>query len=125
MSPGERERSAQVERLQLGDPRERVSEVMGPPGARCSGGDLGHLAESFTPGWPAASLATALQTLGEETGERWVYPLSSRRTAGCEPADRQTELGFDAEGRLLWYVVIVGETPLRLPERFTPAAPAD
>lgn len=123
VSPGERKRRGLVDRLELGDPAERVMQIMGRPGARCPGRDLDHLSGSFPPGWPAAALETALQTLGEKTHDRWVYPLSSRRSAGCAPADNQTELGFDAEGRLLWYITIVGESPLRLPEQFTPAAP--
>jgi hypothetical protein len=123
-SPSERRRRGIVDRLEVGDPADRVEELMGVPGARCRGGDLEHLDASFPLGWPAASVATTLQTLGEETRDRWVYPLSSRREAGCAPADRQTEIGFDAEGRVLWLVGIMGESPLRLPDRFTPATPA-
>lgn len=126
LSPGKRERSAEVARLALGDSRERVTEVMGTPLARCpGGGDLSHLDPGFPPGWPGASRAATLQTLSEETSERWVYPLRARGEIGCLPGDGQSEFGFDAEGRLLWYIAFVGDTPLRFPERFTPAAPTD
>lgn len=126
LSPGRRERTADVARLALGDSRERVTEVMGAPLARCpGGGDLSHLAPGFPPGWPGASRATTLQTLGEETAERWVYPLRERSVIGCTPVDGQSEFGFDQRGRLLWYITFVGESPLRFSERFTPAAPTD
>lgn len=114
-----------MERLNPGDPLERVTELLGEPGARCSAGDLSHLAESFPPGWPAASVETTLQTLGTETRERWIYPLDPDDEAPCAPTNEQTELGIAADGRLLWYVAITGESPLRLPGRFTPAAGND
>lgn len=122
VSPTERSRRAEVERLELGDPMGRVAGILGPPGTRCSGRDLAHLAGSFPPGWTAPSIETTLQALGEETGERWIYPLDEDDEAGCGPADGQTEVGLDGAGRLLWYVAITGESPLELPERFAPAA---
>jgi hypothetical protein len=123
VSPSERSRRSDMASLELGEPMGRVAGVLGPPAARCPGRNLSHLDESFPPGWPAPSIETTLQALGEETGERWIYPLDDDDPADCSPADGQTELGLDAEGRLLWYVAITGESPLELPERFAPAAP--
>ena len=122
-SPSERGRRSDMDDLALGDPMERVASVLGPPAARCPSGSLAHLAGSFPPGWPAPSVETTLQALAEETGDRWVYPLDDNDAAGCTPVDGQTEIGLDTEGRLLWYVTIMGESPLELPERFAPAAP--
>jgi hypothetical protein len=122
MSPTERSRRGEVGRLQLGDSQARVTEILGPPGARCQTGDLSHLSQSFPPGWPPPSVETTLQTLGEETASRWIYPLDPDDPAECTPADGQTEIGIDAGGALLWYVTITGESPLQLPERFEPAA---
>ena len=121
-SPSERGRRSDMDDLAFGDPTERVASVLGPPAARCAGDDLAHLSGSFPPGWPTPSVETTLQALGEETGERWIYPLDDDDPAGCAPVDGQTELGLDAEGRLLWYVTITGESPLELPARFAPAA---
>jgi hypothetical protein len=124
-SPGERSRRDRVGRLELGDPSARVAAVLGEPPARCPAGDLSHLRESFPPGWPAASLETALQTLAGETSERWVYPLDDDDTASCGGRRGTTEIGLDAEGRILWSIAILGETRIELPERFTPATPTD
>src|SRR5690606_25052031 len=121
-SPTERSRRGQVDRLELGDLAARVAEVLGPPGARCSAGDLSYLSDSFPPGWPTPAVETTLQALSQETGDLWIYPLDPDDEATCAPAEGRTELGFDAAGRLLWYVAITGESPLQLPERFTPAA---
>lgn len=122
VSPAERSRRADVERLTVGDAAGRVTTVLGPPAARCPGGDLDHLAGSFPPGWPTPSIQTTLQTLAEETNERWVYPLDDDAEASCAPAEDQTEIGLDGARRVLWYVAITGESPLELPERFAPAA---
>ncbi|HEX6069198.1 MAG TPA: hypothetical protein VFZ18_05225 [Longimicrobiaceae bacterium] len=124
-SPGERTRRDLVGRLETGDLSSRVTAVLGPPGARCPAGDLSHLRESFPPGWPAASLETALQTLAGETAERWVYPLDDDDPAQCAGENGTTEIGIDAEGRILWSIAIIGETRIELPDRFTPATPTD
>jgi hypothetical protein len=124
-SPTEQSRRDRVGRLAPGDSASRVTALLGAPAARCPAGSLGHLRESFPPGWPAASAETTLQELAAETTDRWVYPLDDERPGDCEGEEGQTELGFDGDGRLLWYVAILGETPLELPSRFTPAAPTD
>ena len=124
-SPGEQSRRDRVGRLEQGDASARVAAVLGEPPARCPAGDLAHLRESFPPGWPAASRATALQTLAAETSERWVYPLDDDEPAGCAGEAGTSEIGIDAGGRILWSVAIIGETRIDLPARFTPATPTD
>lgn len=123
VSPTERRRRSVMGDLELNDPASRVTELMGAPGARCPGSSVAHLARSFPPGWPASATEAALQEMGEETRERWVYPISLRRTASCAPRDGQTEIGVGRDGRVLWYVVVVGKTPLQLPDTYSPAAP--
>ncbi len=123
-SPTERRRRGLVERLEVGDSASRVAATLGEAPARCAGRELSHLRESFPPGWPSSSVEEALQTLAARTGERWVYPLSLRRPAGCEPRAGQTEIGVSPEGNVLWYVAVTGKTPLRLPEDISPARPA-
>lgn len=125
ISPGERTRRERVERLQLGDGEPRVTALLGAAAARCPAGTLAHLRDSFPPGWPGASLETALQGLAAGTSERLIFPLEAEDGAGCEPRDGNTEIGLDAEGRVFWYVALLGETPLRLPEGFAPAEPPD
>ena len=121
VSPTERRRRGLVENLEVGDSSTQVVQTLGSPSARCPGQELSHLQETFPPGWPAAAVQTTLQELGEQTRERWVYPMNPRRAAGCTPSDGQTEIGVDAEGRVLWIVGVVGKTPLQLPEDYAPA----
>jgi hypothetical protein len=122
-SPAERRRRETMERLELGDSASRVVALLGEPPARCPGSGLDHLKASFPPGWPEVAAVGALESLGARTAERWVYPLSLRRVAGCEPADGQTEIGIGADGTILWYIALAGKTPLRLPEEIAPATP--
>src|SRR5690606_37683610 len=117
----ERTRRAEVERLEIGDPVARVEGILGPPAARCEGDDLAHLAGSFPPGWPQPSIETTVQALAAATDERWIYPLDEDASATCAPVREGTEVGLDAEGRVLWYVAIMGESPLELPDHFAPA----
>ena len=121
-SPTELNRRERVDRLAPGDHMGRVAQVLGPPGARCAAGDLSRFAGSFPPGWPSAAVETTLQALEQETADRWVYPLDEDEAVSCTPTEGWTEIGLDAEGSVLWLVAITGESPLRLPDRFTPAA---
>lgn len=123
VSPAELGRRRALEALELGDTTARVVAYLGEAPARCPIASLAHLRETFPPGWPAASVNRAVQALETRTRERWVYPLSSRSAAGCQPRDGQTEIGVSAAGRVLWYVAVTGKTPLRLPDEISPAQP--
>lgn len=123
VSPTERGRRRVMDELELGDSTSRVVVYLGEAPARCPGSALSHLQPSFPPGWPAASVAAALQALEARTRERWVYPLSTGATAGCQPRDGQTEIGVSPDGTVVWYVTVTGKTPLRIPEDISPAQP--
>lgn len=123
-SPGERRQRELVERLELGDPSSRAVALLGEAPARCPASSLDHLRNSFPPGWPDIAADRALEALRTRTAERWVYPLSPRRVAGCDPVEEQTEIGIEADGTILWYIAVAGKTPLRLPEDIAPATPA-
>lgn len=124
MSPSERRRRSLANRLQIGDSVTRVTELLGPPGARCPGSSLAHLARAFPGGWPSAAVETALQTLANQTRERLVYPVGrSAGAAACSRSSRQTEVGIDPAGRVRWVIAETGRTTLRLPPDFAPAQP--
>jgi hypothetical protein len=55
------------------------------------------------------------------TRERWVYPVNPRERIGCNAAAGHTEIGVDAQGRVLWSVDVTGRTPIRLPDDYTPS----
>ena len=65
-----------------------------------------------------AAVRSALRTT---TAERWVYtrregrrPIPRDADPACRAPSIATELGFDADGRLRWYVREMDQTPLEL-----------
>ena len=122
VSPAERRRRGAMDGLDVGDPASRLVQLLGEPAARCPAGDLAQLRGAFPPGWPGASVESALGTLAAATAERWVYPIG-RGSSDCAPLDGRTEVGVDAERRVLWYVTVTGKTPVQLPPEVSPASP--
>lgn len=116
-SPGERQRRGAMDQLDFGDEAQKVTSLLGPP-LECRPDSLEHLRGSFREGWSPRAAEAALQRLESETDARWIYPLDTREVGRCDGAERQTEIGLDAEGRVLWYVTITGKTGLRLPAEY-------
>lgn len=125
ISPTERRRHAILERTEVGDQANHVTEMIGATPVRCPAGDLTHLQRSFPDGWAQAAVDVALEQLAQGSNERWVYAVDRRRTASCTPSNGVTEVGVDDQGRVLWYVAITGKTMLRLPEELTPSGPSE
>ena len=118
----ERRRTRAVAKLELMDDQARVAQILGSPPARCPAGGLDHLRERFPTGTPPAAVEQALARLQDETAERWVYPLERGERAGCTPRRGSTEIGFDREGHVLWYVPVTGRVALEVPPEYLPAA---
>ncbi|MEX2584571.1 MAG: hypothetical protein WD766_14985 [Gemmatimonadota bacterium] len=116
-----RERSAVMQRVQIGDSVQRVTEVLAMDAERCPGSELDHLRESFPEGWPAASIDVATETLTQLTQERLVYPLVEGREVLCSGSEQRTEIGIAEDGTVLWSVAVLGRTTLQLPGWVTPA----
>lgn len=121
LSP-ERRRERRVDDLVVGDHAARVQALLGPPPATCPGGTLEHLAARFPTGTPPATVEGALERMQAETAERWVYPLDRGDRVGCVPGEGTTEVGFDRERRVLWYVPVTGRVAIVVPEEYLPAA---
>jgi cbb3-type cytochrome oxidase subunit 3 len=117
-SPGERERREVVSRIELGDEAQRVESLLGPP-ARCPIGSLEHLKGAFPGDQPPAAVEAAMAGLSARTAFRWVYPLDRDDQVECAGAPDQTEIGFDAEQRVLWYVPLTGRSTLVMPGGFS------
>lgn len=115
-----RHRRSAMDRVELGDPAERVNEVIGVGPTRCPAGPLDHLQESFSEGWPPASIDVALEELEAQTSERWVYPVEGA-TAECGGVTTRTEVGVAPDGTVLWIMPVLGRSVLRLPTTVTPA----
>ncbi|MGH7566976.1 MAG: hypothetical protein ACREK2_09120, partial [Gemmatimonadota bacterium] len=65
--------------------------------------------------------AATRHALRDQTAERWLYtrraahrPIPRDTSPGCRAPSIATELGFDAHGRLRWYVREMDQTPIQL-----------
>jgi hypothetical protein len=123
--PGNRGRQQAVDRVQVGEPGERATEVIGLEPRRCPADDLGHLRNSFAEGWPQAAVDVALEELERLTTERWVYAESAQAVAGCEARPGQTEVGIGEDGTVVWTLPVFGRSALRTPPWLTPAGVSD
>jgi hypothetical protein len=113
-----------IERLRWQMPADSVVAALGEPNRICASGAVDHV--------PLAGSDTLAirQVLRGNTAERWVYtrraarrPVSRDADPGCRAPSIATELGFDAERRLRWYVREMDQTDLRLdPGLVGPAA---
>jgi hypothetical protein len=118
-SPGERERREVMSRIEIGDEGRRVVTLLGEP-TECAARSLEHLRPALPAGWPPPAKEAAIAAMTEETAIRWVYPLDDSDPGDCAGEGEQTEIGLDAERRVLWFVSVTGRTTLELPPRYTP-----
>lgn len=104
-----------LESLTWGMPADSVVRVLGEPNRICASGGVDHV----PPTGPDSSATRS--ALREGTAERWIYtrrgahrPIPRDPGPGCRAPSVATELGFDADGRLRWYVREMDQTPLAL-----------
>lgn len=100
---------AGLDGLEWGMPADSVRAALGPPNRICVGGEVEHVD-------PPAGLDRA--ALAAVTAERWIYSERAPedeppRVPGpdCRSEPTATELGFDAGGRLRWFVRETLQTP--------------
>ena len=101
-------------RLRWGTSAESVREALGEPDVLCTTPTVAHLELSVSP-----DTAAVRRALASATAERWVYARPRPTTAGtrdrrpdCRAPTMAAELGFDAAGRLRWYVREADQTPV-------------
>jgi len=99
--------------LTWGMPADSVREVLGDANRICTDPGVEHVKLSVSP-----DTAEVRRALAAFTAERWVYarprpttPVPRDDRPGCRAPVMATELGFDAAGRLRWYVRETDQTP--------------
>lgn len=99
--------------LAWGLPADSVTGILGEPNKICASGAVDHI------GLTGADTAALRDALRAATAERWVYtrrganqPIPRDRDPACRAPSIATELGFDAAGRLRWYVREMDQTDL-------------
>lgn len=102
-----------LEELAWGLPADSVVGILGEPNWICASGAVDHVPLS---GADTSALRKALRAA---TAERWVYtrrgatrPIPRDPDPDCRAPSIATELGFDAAGRLRWYVREMDQTDL-------------
>jgi hypothetical protein len=102
-----------LEELAWGLPADSVVGLLGEPNRICASGAVDHVPLS------GADTTALREALREVTAERWVYtrrgasrPIPRDPDPACRAPSIATELGFDAEGRLRWYVREMDQTDL-------------
>ena len=119
-SPTERQRRAEMDDLAVGADSTEVLRLLGAAPTRCAPTLPPTLRSGLPEDLPPATVENVLGRMQEETRERWLYPISFRRSLACGAREAHTELGIGDDGRVLWYVAITGKTPLELPEHYIP-----
>jgi hypothetical protein len=102
-----------LEELDWGLPADSVVAILGEPNRICASGAVDHIALTRP---DTSALRDALRAA---TAERWVYtrrgasrPIPRVTDPSCRAPSIATEVGFDAEGRLRWYVREMDQTDL-------------
>ena len=102
-----------IDRLRWGMPADSVVAALGEPNRICVSGAVDHVPLS------GPDTLAVRRALREHTAERWVYtrrgarrPVPRDTDPGCRAPSIATELGFDAAGRLRWYVREMDQTDL-------------
>lgn len=110
-----------MDRLRWGMPADSVVAALGEPNRICVSGAVDHVPLS------GPDTLAVRRALREHTAERWVYtrrgarrPVPRDTDPGCRAPSIATELGFDAAGRLRWYVREMDQTDLRLDPALRP-----
>ena len=120
LSPTERRRRSVMQEVAIGADTTEVARLLGAP-VRCPHGSTEQLRRSFPEDWSARAVETALSRMDFGTRERWLYGINPRRPIGCDATEEHTEIGVGVDGRVLWTIDITGQTPIRLPETYTPS----
>lgn len=102
-----------LDRLAWGTPADSVEAALGLPNQICTDPGVDHL---DVRGEDAERLQEALAAA---TAERWVYTARPPRSlvlrdpdSACRAPVMATELGFDTNGRLRWFVREAQQTPV-------------
>ncbi len=104
---------AGLDNLAWGITADSVRSILGEPNVICTDPSVAHLRLSVSP-----DTLLVRRTLAAATAERWVYarphpdeavPRDNRPE--CAAPVMGTELGFDHDGRLRWYVREMDQTP--------------
>lgn len=110
-----------MDRLRWEMPADSVVAALGEPNRICVSGAVDHVPLS------GPDTLAVRRALREHTAERWVYtrrgarrPVPRDTDPGCRAPSIATELGFDAAGRLRWYVREMDQTDLRLDPALRP-----
>lgn len=119
VSPTERNRRTVVQELAIGTDSTVVLRELGEP-VRCPAGDMRSFSEAFPADWPRPVTELAVADLGARTAQRWVYAINLRKRLPCDSTEEHTEIGIDADGRVLWHIAVTGKTAVELPEAYTP-----
>ena len=90
-----------------------VVGILGEPNRICDSGAVDHISLS------GADTTALREALRAATSERWVYtrrgasrPIPRDLDPACRAPSIATEVGFDAAGRLRWYVREMDQTEL-------------
>ena len=101
--------------LAWGMPADSVVAILGEPNQICLGGDVDHVPLGVR---DSVAIRRALRAT---TAERWVYtrregrrPVPRDADPHCRAPSIATELGFDAHGRLAWYVREMDQSRLEI-----------
>lgn len=101
-------RKRQTERfaaLEIGWTREEVAAALGRPDLECPG-EGAHVHK-------AMGTRELVIGLYESTAERWIYFLpgtADQARAGCRPRFADGEVGFNTEGKVIWYIELTDDT---------------
>jgi hypothetical protein len=95
--------------LRLGQTGEQVRVAFGNPARICSG--AASLAEHQG---QARNGAAVIRALSSRTATHWIYPFDPiHPPPDCRPRYNDTDIGFDAEGKVVWFIVQTYETELQ------------
>lgn len=101
-------RKRQTERfepLRIGWTRDEVREILGEPDLQCPG-EGAHVHRVM-------GTRELVLNLYASTAERWIYFLpesAGRDRSDCRPRYADGEVGFNAEGRVIWYIELTDDT---------------
>ena len=98
--------------LRPGDDSSAVLARVGGEPMRCPGTDVDHVVAELPAGTSRPERAAVLALARSATRSRWVYPAGH----GCHPRAGDSEVGFDAQGRVLWVAPAIGRAPLAYPD---------
>lgn len=93
----DRQRRRKAARLPVGTDSAVVLRTLGARPTRCPAGQMEHVRGELRTPADVTDDSVMIQ-LRRDTRQRWLYP----GRGGCTPQKGETEVGFDAAGRVLW-----------------------